>query len=146
MKVLLATDGSPGARKAAEFLARLPGVKEQAWITVLHVVEPVREYTYVGGVPLPLQVPDPDDPEVRARAAPALDAAIQALGGPDPGRLETRLVVGAAAPAIIDFANKGQYDLVVMGSRGLSLLKELLLGSVSLQVLHGAHCPVLVVR
>jgi universal stress protein A len=37
-------------------------------------------------------------------------------------------------------------DLVVMGSRGLSPMKELLIGSVSETVLRHAPCPVTVVR
>jgi nucleotide-binding universal stress UspA family protein len=37
-------------------------------------------------------------------------------------------------------------DLIVIGSRGLSGMKRLLMGSVSESVVRHAHCPVLVVR
>ena len=47
---------------------------------------------------------------------------------------------------IIDAANKEGYDLIIMGSRGLSLFKDLLLGSVSFKVMHHARCAVMVVR
>jgi nucleotide-binding universal stress UspA family protein len=59
---------------------------------------------------------------------------------------ETLLEVGDYAQVIIDTANKGGYDLIIMGSRGLSLFKDLLLGSVSFKVMHHARCPVMVVR
>lgn len=146
MRILLATDGSPGSKKAAEFLARLPGVKEAAEVTVFHVVEPVQEYTYVGGVPLPIPVTDLDDPQVQERAKPVLEAAQAALAALPPDRVLTRLAVGEPAPVMVEYAREHGFDLIVVGSRGLSLFKELVLGSVSLQVLHSAHCPVMVVR
>ena len=59
---------------------------------------------------------------------------------------ETLLEVGDHAQVIIDTANKEGYDLIIMGSRGLSLFKDLLLGSVSFKVMHHARCPVMVVR
>jgi nucleotide-binding universal stress UspA family protein len=59
---------------------------------------------------------------------------------------ETLLEVGDHAQVIIDTANKGGYDLIIMGSRGLSPFKDLLLGSVSFKVMHHARCPVMVVR
>lgn len=61
-------------------------------------------------------------------------------------QVETLLEVGDHAQVIIDTANKGNYDLIIMGSRGLSPFKELLLGSVSFKVMHHARCPVMVVR
>ena len=56
------------------------------------------------------------------------------------------LELGDHAQVIIDTANKNDYDLIIMGSRGLSPFKELLLGSVSFKVMHHAKCPVMVVR
>ncbi|MGP8071371.1 MAG: universal stress protein [Candidatus Bathyarchaeia archaeon] len=47
---------------------------------------------------------------------------------------------------ILEEATKNNIDLIVMGTRGLTGFKELLIGSVSSGVLHHAHCPVLIVR
>lgn len=61
-------------------------------------------------------------------------------------QVEILLERGDHAQVIIDTANKNDYDLIVIGSRGLSTFKELLLGSISFKVLHHARCPVMVVR
>ena len=47
---------------------------------------------------------------------------------------------------ICKFAESEKIDLIVMGSRGLSEIKELLIGSVSSEVLHHAPCPVTIIR
>jgi nucleotide-binding universal stress UspA family protein len=59
-------------------------------------------------------------------------------------RFEVR--VGHPADQIIHFANQEGADVVVMGHRGKSLLKQWLLGSTSKRVLSYAHCSVLIVR
>lgn len=48
--------------------------------------------------------------------------------------------------AITDIAKERKVDLIILGSRGLSEVKGLLLGSVSNKVLQHAECPVLVVK
>jgi nucleotide-binding universal stress UspA family protein len=50
------------------------------------------------------------------------------------------------AGAIIDYAEENHVDLVVVGTRGHSGLKKMLLGSVALSVLTYSHCPVLVIK
>jgi nucleotide-binding universal stress UspA family protein len=59
-------------------------------------------------------------------------------------RFEVR--VGHPADQIIHFANQEDADIIVMGHRGKSLLKQWLLGSTSKRVLSYAHCSVLIVR
>lgn len=54
--------------------------------------------------------------------------------------------LGEPRTAIIDFANNNDYDIIVVGSRGLGAVTGLLLGSVSTYVVHHAPCPVLVVH
>jgi nucleotide-binding universal stress UspA family protein len=53
---------------------------------------------------------------------------------------------GDPAEEIMKVASKQKADLIVMGARGLGTIDRVLLGSVSMQVLQYAHCPVLVVR
>src|SRR5262245_30465697 len=59
---------------------------------------------------------------------------------------EVSLDWGRPADKIIEIAKDNNSDLIVMGSRGLGGIKSLLLGSVSDNVLHHAHCPVLIIR
>jgi len=61
-------------------------------------------------------------------------------------KADTMMVTGNAAEQIANIANGEKYDLVVIGSRGLSRAKAFLLGSVSDKVIRYANCPVLVVK
>jgi nucleotide-binding universal stress UspA family protein len=47
---------------------------------------------------------------------------------------------------IIEFAERENKDLIIMGTRGRTGFKKLLLGSVASGVINFAHCPVLVIR
>lgn len=59
---------------------------------------------------------------------------------------ETLLREGQTVQEILKTAREGEFDLIVMGSRGLSKIKEIFLGSVSDGVIRNASCPVLVVK
>lgn len=53
---------------------------------------------------------------------------------------------GVPGPSMVEFANKQNYELVVIGSRGLNTPQEMVLGSVSHKVVKRAECPVLIVK
>lgn len=53
---------------------------------------------------------------------------------------------GDPAQQILELSQKGCYDLIVMGSRGLGALREVILGSVSHKVSQLARCPVLIIK
>lgn len=53
---------------------------------------------------------------------------------------------GSPAVVILEFANAQNVDLIVMGSRGLGVVKGVLLGSVSQHLVEQAKCPVMVVK
>lgn len=57
-----------------------------------------------------------------------------------------KMISGDPGPAIVEYANGGQFDLVIIGSRGLNVLQEFVLGSVSHKVVKRVHCPVMVVK
>lgn len=65
---------------------------------------------------------------------------------PEGAQCETLVKYGTPAQEIVDVARNRGCDHIAMGSRGLTPMRELLLGSVSETVLRRAPCPVTVVR
>ncbi|KGE17010.1 universal stress protein [Paenibacillus wynnii] len=59
---------------------------------------------------------------------------------------KVKILHGEPGPTIIDYANKEKVELVIIGSRGLNSLQEMVLGSVSHKVVKRVHCPVLIVK
>jgi nucleotide-binding universal stress UspA family protein len=57
-----------------------------------------------------------------------------------------RLMEEPAGAMIPEVAENEKCELIIMGSRGLSNLQGLIIGSVTNRVLHTAGCPVLVVK
>ena len=60
--------------------------------------------------------------------------------------VEYRQIVGSPSRIICKLAREWQADLIVIGRRGRSGLKEIILGSVSNYVLHHAPCSVLILQ
>ena len=63
-----------------------------------------------------------------------------------PNKTETYVLEGHPAQTIEEFAEQNNVDLIIMGSRELSGLKEIFLGSVSYHVIHQAKSEVLIVK
>lgn len=59
---------------------------------------------------------------------------------------EQKIAFGDAGHTIVKFAKDKKYDIVVIGARGRSVVKEVFFGSVSNYVLHKSSTPVLVVK
>ncbi|OLS37052.1 universal stress protein [Alkalihalophilus pseudofirmus] len=59
---------------------------------------------------------------------------------------ETHIRNGEPGPTIVEFANENEYDVVVLGSRGLNKLQSMVLGSVSHKVAKRVSAPVLIVK
>jgi nucleotide-binding universal stress UspA family protein len=134
VKVLLAYDGSAGAKRALETVIALR--HEGDVVTVLGVAEGLPLYGYAS------RLPSPEQEEERRRQLE--DAAKELVGHGIAATLVERS--GDAAALILDEAEKEEADLIVMGTRGLSTAERWLLGSVSTKVLHHARCDVLVAR
>jgi nucleotide-binding universal stress UspA family protein len=131
-RILCGVDGSDSSNETAELAARI-AVAPGAELRLLHVM-PVfegdeREWT------LDDDEPDPSEMESAAKIARAMGARPireRALGRPE--------------YTILEAAQRERSDLVVVGSRGLSGVARVLLGSVSEYVVRHAHCSVLVAR
>ena len=59
---------------------------------------------------------------------------------------DDKIVYGNEGPKILNFATSKSYDIIILGSRGMSPLKEAFLGSTSNYVLHKSKIPVLIVK
>jgi nucleotide-binding universal stress UspA family protein len=132
--ILLCYDGSDDAFRAIEFAGALfPG----RTAIVLSVWE---KYGVLSGI-----LPTDDKLMQEATAGMAADGAERAEGA---GFTATAVAVEAehgVASAIIETADEHDAALVVMGTRGNTGIRSLLLGSVSHSVAHHAHRPLLIV-
>lgn len=59
---------------------------------------------------------------------------------------EVKMLHGEPGPTLVEYANHNDFDIFVIGSRGLNTLQEMVLGSVSHKVIKRVNCPVLVVK
>ncbi|HLV81130.1 MAG TPA: universal stress protein [Chthonomonadaceae bacterium] len=137
-KILLATDGSDGAGKAAQMAAALAG-KFDAALVALSVFHPQAVYPGVSKEDLE---PEVYAERVRVKVAERTAEALSKLDARYTFRQET----GHPAEKIVQIAAEEDFDLIVLGRRGLGGFQAMLLGSVSDRVAHHAPCPVLVVR
>lgn len=144
MRLMLAYDGSACADAARDLLARLPLPTGSA-ITVVAALERGPE---LFGAPEFAVVPhDADEAEemLLSELQEMLQAAAAPLRTPD-RRIDTRVIRGRPASAILEEARAVLPDLLVVGSRGHGPLATVLMGSVSAEVVDHAPCPVLVAR
>lgn len=134
-KILLAVDMSDHARKAVPAAAELARAGGGS-VHVLHV----RELHY----PVPPTVVG-DSPEEAQQLVDGVVENLKQAGVEADGVVRTS-TGGSPAAAILEQAREVGAGLVVVGSRGLSNLGGLLLGSVAHKVIQLSTCPVLVVR
>ncbi len=138
-RFLVPTDFSEASRQAvataATWAARLDGR-----ITLLHAIEPV-VYPEFYAVDI-----FPDD--IMDRIEERSNRALEQLARKQLGEVQwdTEVAVGRATEVIIEAADPGRHDLVVIASRGLSPIEHLLLGSVTDAVVRRARIPVLTIH
>jgi nucleotide-binding universal stress UspA family protein len=148
--ILVGSDGSAHGNSAVEFagiLANATGAK----VSVVYVREPFFAVSAadIGLIPL-AEVAQVSQQELEQALEdkiikPTFENAAKILE-PYVTQLKTKVLEGQPAKAICDYARDNDVDLVVIGSRGHSAFTELVLGSVSSQVVHHAPCAVTVIR
>jgi len=143
VRMLVATDGSPHAARAAALAARLAREMREAEVVLVNVGDlPTMTFGVLGHGVVDLSVLD--DSLVHAGKA-ILHEAARVFDGSGV-RVTPVFARGEPSLEIIEKAREHKADLIVIGSRGKGQLGGLILGSVSERVLHGAHLPVLIVR
>jgi nucleotide-binding universal stress UspA family protein len=141
-RIIVALDDSSHAQRALAEAIDL-AQRTNAELTVMTVVPAVSDWALGGEFAVPINLDDLREQTERSYLA-MLDAAIDTV--PDDLPVTRILRHGDAGSAIVDEANAGGHDLIVMGSRGRGEFRSLVLGSVSHQVLQTSPLPVLVVH
>lgn len=139
--ILVPTDFSQDAERAAATARSLLGASEGGRITLLHAYHLPVEYTAYGTIPTAL----PFHADVVAVAEEKLAEAAAALAAEGP-TVDTLAREGYPPEVIVETARELDADLIAMGTHGRTGLRHLLLGSNAERVVEHAPCPVLTVR
>jgi nucleotide-binding universal stress UspA family protein len=140
-RITVAVDGSPFAGHALAFAIDF-AVKYESELIILGVAPLVPLYVSSTEPWVPTEVPESEARHYRGvvdeSVAMAQKAGIKAVTG--------ICLEGVIVDEIIAHVEAHPTDLLIIGSRGLSTAKRLLLGSVSDAVSHHVNCPVLIAR
>jgi len=151
-RIIAPIDGSEGAKKAARtaiYLAKHLGVQ----VVALYVVDS----SLIAKIPSPEELGSFDidaflqkeggsfdiDAFLQKEGLAALDE-VESMAREEDVSVEKKMVEGIPDHEIIELADRD--DLIVMGSKGMTALDRILIGSVSEKVMHHADGPVMVVR
>ncbi|MEH7247423.1 universal stress protein [Neobacillus niacini] len=136
-KILLAVDGSVHSLRAAKEAVKITSLCTDCTVEVVYVVDYSKSKDEV------LHSLGKEELE-HSRRKKLLPIEEQLKSSNLTYQL--KLLHGEPGPAIVDYANKEKFDLVIIGSRGLNSLQEMVLGSVSHKVVKRVKCPVLIVK
>ena len=137
MKIMVCTDGMKPSEKAVEVAAQYADMTSSN-LTIITVIESdvSREepaYDEYGKKQDQANAMIKNSCEVAAKFAPGLE-------------VETRIAVGPVSSEIVRIAEDEKFNAIFVGATGSGRIKKMLLGSVTDDVIHYAHCPVTVVR
>jgi nucleotide-binding universal stress UspA family protein len=142
-RILLATYGSDGTEFSVHTAIRLANSADCG----LHLVYVERLPRYPAYAPISVRHLEWELHEGAERAALErlweLDRRVRIAGGTVAG---AHLRIGEVAEEVVDLAEELEIDLIVVGTRGRSVIGRALMGSVSDSVVRHARCPVIVAR
>ena len=140
-KILITTDGSENATKAL-LKAKKYASALDANVTVLNVVKDtmVNQYTT-----LDFTTSEEVEKDLKRIGQEILNDVLKLFEG-FKGKIDVKLERGDPSEAIIKEVEKEDYDLVIMGSRGVGTFSRTMLGSVSTKVLNHIKTEILIVK
>ncbi len=139
-KVLVATDGSENAAKAASYgvnIAKSTGAEVYA-VYVVSTQHAVTTRSVKGWS-------DSFEEYLTNIGDSALEY-VEKLGKESGVKVQPVILKGIPAERILDYAEEKGIDLIVMGTQGLTGVKKFLIGSVSENVLRHSKVPVMIIR
>jgi nucleotide-binding universal stress UspA family protein len=146
-KILVTIDGSENSMKAADYAVSI-AKKYDAELTILYVLYSELGFAYSNliGVTTPKAIEDVL--ETQKKDVQKWFDEIKSKFGTTKITLTEKIIISASSIVgeIVGFASKEKMDLIILGTRGRTGFKKLLLGSVAEGVVNHSSCPVMVVR
>jgi nucleotide-binding universal stress UspA family protein len=146
-KVLVAIDGSEFSIHAAEYAISI-AKKSDGLLIALHVLPTGIRYEYfqynLEEIPLAIK----EILILYQNEIECMSNKIKDMCKQEEVKFKTDIVniSSSVAGAIVSYAEGEKVELIVIGTRGRSGIKNMLIGSVATDVVNYAHCPVMVVR
>ena len=138
MKIILCADGSECSNKAVRYAAQFTKNYEMD-LTILHVIEDAITH---------LELPTYPGFKSKKEQAEAIISRAKELAAEVHKNItiHEKIACGPISSEIARIAEVEGFDGIIMGTKGNSGLRRMLLGSVADDVIRHAHCPVTVVR
>ncbi|QZZ03654.1 universal stress protein [Staphylococcus arlettae] len=133
--ILLAADGSENSERAAR--EALNFIDENTFVTILTIVDVEESKTDV--------LHGQQGVSLTQEREQKLSSIIQ-LFDEHIVNYDIKIVHGTPSEKVAEVANSGEYQAVILGTRGLNSLQEMVLGSVSHKVAKHAQIPVIIVK
>ena len=147
-KILLAMDGSESSFRASRYAIGLAKAVDSE-ITLLHVTENIRQAGAIGLLARYGGVrPARGFFKVSEKAARKWIRKVEREAENNGVKLSTKIVLDQSSKPeeILKHAEKSRADLIILGTRGLTKFKRIMIGSVANAVIGNAKCPVLIVK
>lgn len=136
-KILLAYDGSEHSKRAGDNAITIAKCNQDSKLDIVYIVDANKAKHDVLSNWNSLSLEEKRKELLTGVTKKATDEGVE---------YAIKILQGEAGPSIIKYANDNEFDLVVIGSRGLDRVQEFVLGSVSHKVAKRVNCPVLIVK
>lgn len=135
--ILLAADGSENAVRAAKEAIKIASLSKETIVEVVYVADFEKAKTDILHASSAEALLIERRKKIKNVEQVLLEANVN---------YKVAILHGVPGPEIIKYANEKAVDLVVIGSRGLNGLQEMVIGSVSHKVMKRVNCPALIVK
>jgi len=144
-KILVATDASAASNRAVSMAAYIAACHE-ADLLILHVIRDMQLPTLLKKAPELEEFANKREDILREVAETILEEAEARAKKGGAKKIQTAIGSGDPASSVIGFAKRRNVDTIVVGTRGLGKVREILMGSVSRKLANSAEANCLIVR
>ena len=142
--VAVAFDGSGDSAKAVQLACSIAS-EFGSKLAVVHVYSSLTT-VFAGGVGVPIPNYSALEDAAKSAAAAVLSKGVQTAAHYGVKARGELIEAPSVVEALVAFATDQKIDLIVVGTRGMTGFKKLIMGSVASGLVSHARCPVMVVR